>query len=116
MINDIDINKIVVSNKLPIGKQDFKYFIGYKDSEKIRYICVFRWQMIIYKRNFDENLNRLIYILIKKEKVFVKYMDILEKVRNIIKFMYNLYIIKKNLKAEEKKINIKEAFNVYMHQ
>ena len=73
--------------------------------------------MIIYKRNFDENLNRLIYILIKKEKVFVKYMDILEKVRNIIKFMYSeLIYSKKNLKAEEKKINIKEAFNVYMHQ
>ena len=33
-INNIDINKIVVSNKLHFGKQDFKYFIGYKDSEK----------------------------------------------------------------------------------
>ena len=33
-INNIDINKIVVSNKLRFGKQDFKYFIGYKDSEK----------------------------------------------------------------------------------
>ena len=32
--NDIDVNKIVVSNKLPLGKQDFKYFIGTKDSEK----------------------------------------------------------------------------------
>ena len=31
LINDVDINKIVVSNKLPFGKQDFKYFIGYKD-------------------------------------------------------------------------------------
>ena len=27
LINDIDINKIVVSNKLPFGDQDFKYFI-----------------------------------------------------------------------------------------
>ena len=26
-IKDIDINKIVVSNKFPFGKQDFKYFI-----------------------------------------------------------------------------------------
>ena len=34
MINDIDINKVVVSNKLPFGKQDFKFFVGYKDSEK----------------------------------------------------------------------------------
>ena len=30
-INGIDINKIGVSNKFPFGKQDFKYFIGYKD-------------------------------------------------------------------------------------
>ena len=30
LINDIDINKIVVSTKLPSGKQYFKYFIGYK--------------------------------------------------------------------------------------
>ena len=28
----IDTNKIVVSNKLPFGKQDLKYFIVYKDS------------------------------------------------------------------------------------
>ena len=34
-INSIDINKIVVSNKLPFGKQDFKCFIGYKDSERL---------------------------------------------------------------------------------
>ena len=30
LINDIDINEIVVSNMLPSGKQDVKYFIGYK--------------------------------------------------------------------------------------
>ena len=29
--NDIDTNKIVVSNKFTFGKQDFKYFIGYKN-------------------------------------------------------------------------------------
>ena len=31
-INDIDNNKLVVSNKLPFGKQDFEYLIGYKYS------------------------------------------------------------------------------------
>ena len=40
-IKNIEINKIVVSNKLPIDKQDFKYFIGYKDSDKIRPLCIF---------------------------------------------------------------------------
>ena len=43
-INNIVINKIAVSDKLPFGKQDFKYFIGCK--------------------GFDEN--RCIYFLIKK--------------------------------------------------
>ena len=49
-INDIDINKIVVSNKLSFGKQDFKYFIGFKDSEKNRPLCIFCPQMIISKK------------------------------------------------------------------
>ena len=32
--NDIDINKIVVSNKVSFGKKGFKYSIGYKDDKK----------------------------------------------------------------------------------
>ena len=41
LINDIDINKTVVSNKIPLGKQDFKYFTGYKDATKIKPLCIF---------------------------------------------------------------------------
>ena len=74
MRNDIDINRIVVSNKLSFGNQDFKYFIGYKDSEKITPLCIFRPQMIMYKNFFDEN--RQIYFFIDKEKVFIKYLKI----------------------------------------
>ena len=53
--------------------------------------------MIIYIKNFDEN--RRIYFLTKekiKEKVFIKYMKILDKVSNIIKknLIVNLYIVK----------------------
>ena len=99
LINDIDINKIVVFNKLSFGKQDFKYFIDYKDSHKIRPLCIFRPRIIINKRNFDEN--RCTYFLIKKEEKFIKYMEILEKVRNIIKNKFNSELIysKKYLKA-----------------
>ena len=35
LIDNIDINKIAVSNKFSFGKKDFKYFIGYKDAKKI---------------------------------------------------------------------------------
>ena len=43
------------SNKFPFGKEDFKYFIDYKYSERIRPLCIVFPQMIAYKRNFDEN-------------------------------------------------------------
>ena len=36
LIRNLDISKIVVSNKLPFGKKKFKSFIGYKDSGKVR--------------------------------------------------------------------------------
>ena len=35
MIDNIDVNKIVVSNRVLFHKKDFKYFIGYKDAKKI---------------------------------------------------------------------------------
>ena len=48
LINDSDINEIVVSNKFPFGKQDFKYFIGYKDDKQIRPLCIFFPEISIY--------------------------------------------------------------------
>ena len=57
--------------------------------------------MIIYKRNFDAN--KRIRFLTKEEKVFIKYMEFLEKVCNIIKGNCNSELIysKKYLKAEK---------------
>ena len=63
------IKKITAANKFPFGKQDFQYFIGFKDSEKIRPLCIFHPQMIICKIYFDEN--RHIYFLLKKQKVLL---------------------------------------------
>ena len=34
-IKNIDINTIVVSNKVSFGKKGFRYFIGYKDAKKL---------------------------------------------------------------------------------
>ena len=49
MINDIDINKIVVPNKIPLAKQEFKYFIGYKDAKKVRPLWIFCSKISIYR-------------------------------------------------------------------
>ena len=95
MINDIDINKIVVSNKLSSGKQDFKCFIRGKDCDKARPLCIFRPQMIIYKKIFGWKYASLFFN--QRKKMFIKYKKILENVRNIIKkknVIVNLYVIK----------------------
>ena len=55
-IDDVDVNKILVSKKEPYGtKNSFKYFIGYNDNDVIRPLCVRLPQMTGYARKFDEN-------------------------------------------------------------
>ena len=47
-IDDIDVNKILVSEKEPYGtKNSFKYFTGYNDNDVTRPLCVRLPQMNI---------------------------------------------------------------------
>ena len=69
-INGIGINKIVVSSKLPFGKQDFKHFIGYKDAKKITPLCIFCPKISIYKKDFDKT--KCMYFLIKDNENLMK--------------------------------------------
>ena len=56
-IDDINVNKILVSKKEPYGvKNLFKYFIGYNDNDVIRSLCVRLPQMTDYARKFDNNV------------------------------------------------------------
>ena len=55
-IEDIDVDKILVSKKEPYGtKNSFKYFIRYNDNDVVRPLCVRLPQMTGYARKFDEN-------------------------------------------------------------
>ena len=40
-IKNVDIDKIVVLNKVPFGIKGFKYFTGYKDAKKIKSLHIF---------------------------------------------------------------------------
>ena len=55
-IDDIDINKILVSKKEPYAtKNSIKYFIGYDDNDVIRPLYTNLPQMIGYVKCFDSN-------------------------------------------------------------
>ena len=82
-IKNIDITKIVVSNKVSFGKKGFKYFIGYKDGKKIRPLCIFLPNMSAYRKDFDES--KYISFLIKDDELLEKYNEIWEKIKNSLK-------------------------------
>ena len=73
-IDDIDVNKIVVSNKVSFHKNRFKYFTGYKDTKKILPLLIFVPKMSGYRRNFDKS--KCMTFLIKDNKLLEKYNEI----------------------------------------
>ena len=59
-IDDIDVNKILVSKEEPYGtKNSFKYFIGYNDNV-IGPLCIKLPQMIGYVRKFESNTSNVL--------------------------------------------------------
>ena len=100
LINVTDINKIIVSNKFSFGKEDFKYFIAYKDNKKNKPLCIFFPETNAYRIDLDET-ECMSFLM--KDKAFLEiYNEIWEKVSNKIKkinceLIYN----KKYLKAEK---------------
>ena len=55
-IHDLDVNKVLVSKKESYDtKNSLKYFVGYKDDDIIRPLCIKLPQMIGYVKHFDSN-------------------------------------------------------------
>ena len=56
-MEDIDINKILVSKKTSYGKKSVKYYIGYNDDDVIGPLCMKLPQMVGYAKHFKNNNN-----------------------------------------------------------
>ena len=70
-IDDIDVNKILVSKKEPYGKNNsLIYFIGYNDNDVIRPLCLKLSKMTGYINKFDEN--KITMSLMVKDKQLLK--------------------------------------------
>ena len=102
----------MVSNKISFGKQDFKYFISYKDSKEIRPLCIFFPEMSKHKIYSDKT--KFMYFMIKEEKNFDKYMTICEKVCNIMKKINSELVYNKKCLKAEKDSTEKNFFDVFI--
>ena len=83
---DVDINKILVSNKVSFCNKGFKYFIGYKYGKEVRPLCVTFPKMRAYSRDFAGN--KYMSFLIKNDEILEKYNEIWNNVSNAIKKEY----------------------------
>ena len=61
LIDIIHVNKIVVSNKTCFGKNNFKYFIDYKNAKKIKSLSIFLLEINEYIEEILIKLNVCIF-------------------------------------------------------
>ena len=80
-VDDVDVNKILVSKEEPYGiKNSFKYFIRYNDNDVIRLLCIKLSQMSGYVRTFESNTT--MYFKINNEQLLKKYNQIWKKLKS----------------------------------
>ena len=86
-IDDIDVNKILVSKKETYGKNNsLIYFIGYNDNDVIGPLCLRLSKTTGYINKFNENKNTIIMSLrVNDEQLFKKYNKIWKKVEKLMR-------------------------------
>ena len=113
-LNDIDVNKILVSKKESYGtKNSLKYFVGYNDVDFIRPLCILLPQMIGYVKHFDSN--KTMSFKVSDNKLLKKYKKIWGKVGNLLNIKFDsepVYgdvdkYIKTKIKIYEHRVNTK---------
>ena len=87
-IDDIDANKILVSNEESQGTKNlFKYFIGYNDNDVIRSLCIKFPQIIVYVRICEGNTT--ISFKISDKLLLKTYNQIWERVEKLSKIGFD---------------------------
>ena len=92
-IDDIDVNKILVSKKEQYGKYNsFKYFIRYNDNDVIRPLCLLLSQMTHHINKFDKNKITM-SLMIKNIQLLKNYNRIWKKIERLMKIDLTLKLI-----------------------
>ena len=82
-IDDIDVNKILVSKKEQYGKYNlFKYFIGYNDNDVIRLLYLFISQTTGYIDIFEKN--KIMPLMAENKQVLENYKKIWKKIKKLM--------------------------------
>ena len=102
----VNVDQIVVSDKFKHSSGGFKYFIGYKEGEIVKPLCITLPQMTGYIKYF-ENRGKNMSFLIKDDDVLDKYNKTWDKIKGKLntKFYSMPVYDEKYIKAKVRKFN-----------
>ena len=100
-VNLVDINKIVISDKFKHSDKCFKYFIGYKDDNIVRPLCIILPQMSGYIK-YLETGGKSMSFMIEDDSILNKYNEICNKIKRTLTIKFHSMSI-----YDEKYIKVK---------
>ena len=102
----VNVDQIVTSGKSKHSDDGFKYFIGYKEGEIIKTLCIILPQMSGYIKYF-ENRGKNMSFVIKDDSVLDKYNEIWKKIKNTLNIKFHSMSVydETYIKAKVKEFN-----------
>ena len=89
LLDSLDLNKIVVSNKWKINDTTYNYLCGYLNNDVIQPLCVILPQMNGHIKYFDDGGKDMSFVT-DDEEVYEKYNKIWEVVRKLLKLKFTV--------------------------
>ena len=115
----VNVNQILISDKLERIDKGLKYFIGYKYDNIDRPLCIIFSQMSGYIKYFD-NGGKNIPLMVEDDGILIKYSDIWIKVKKKLNIEFHSMSLYdgKYIKAKVKKFNavVNTNFRVIKYQ
>ena len=105
-LNLVNVDQIVVSDKFKHSDDGFKYFIGYKEGEIVKPLCIILPQMTGYIKYF-ENGGKNMSFVIKDDDVLDKYNEIWDKIKGKLNIKFHSMPVydEKYIKAKVREFN-----------
>ena len=102
----VNVDQIVVSVKFQHNDDSFKYFIGYKEGEIVKPLCITLPQMTGYIKYF-ENGGKSMSFIIKDDYVLDKYNEIWDKIKETLSIKFHSMPVydEKYIKAKVREFN-----------
>ena len=107
-LNLVNVNQTLISAKYKHNDKGFKCFIGYKDDNIIRPLCIILPQMSEYIKYFD-NVGKSMSFMIKDYSVLNKYNEIWDKNKKTLNIKFHSIPV---YDEEYKNVKVKEFNSV----